>query len=310
MKIFGFGRAMQRERDNQRQAERNELAASDFKLPTDGGDMLGLKYALFILFGYYNARLFLHTVPGGEGWMTAFFALAGEATALYCLNIYTRTAGGHKTAVGLFGAALTLFSVTHATISFFRIDRHVVASGPVQFYCQRIAFPLLFGLLLLAAIIIPLTHWRKKIAAERARAQTEIETGRARLLAESANLRNESQLERERLRFLEEQLMIEGEYVSKIEQFAQLKEREGQAIESISDPAVREQIAAMLGRSVEIRPTIKHRIGSPAHRKNEGIPYEEYNRKYGITDAPELPKGVARQYPSSGEWDTERKRSH
>src|SRR5262249_25543582 len=162
MKIFGFGRAMQRERDNQRQAERNELAAVNFKLPTDGGYMLGLKYALFVLFGYYNARLFLHTVPGWEGYMTAFFALAGEATALYCLNTFTRTAGGHKTAVGLFGAALTIFSVTHATISFFRIDRHIVASGPVQFYCQRIAFPLLFGLLLLAAIIIPLTHWRKK----------------------------------------------------------------------------------------------------------------------------------------------------
>ncbi len=249
MKIFGFGRAMMRARDNQRQADRNEQTAADFKLPTDTGYMLGLKYALFLLFGYYNARLFLQIVPGWEGYLTASFALAGEATALYCLNTYTRTAGGHKIAVGIFGVALTIFSITHATISFFRIDHHEVAGGPIQFYCQRVAFPLLFGLLLLAAVIIPMTHWRKKVAAERAKAQTEIETGRARLLAESANLRNESELERERLKFLEEQLLIEGEYVQKIEQFARLKEREAQAINSISDETLREQIAGMLGRS-------------------------------------------------------------
>jgi len=249
MKIFGFGRAMQRQRENQKQADHNEQAAADFKLPTDGGYMLGLKYALFVLFGYYNARLFVHTVPGWEGWMTAFFALAGEATALYCLNTYVRTAGAHKSAVGLFGAALTLFSVAHATISFFQIDQQAAASGAIEFYCRRVAFPLLFGLLLMAAISIPLAHWRKKIAAEQAKAQTEIETGRARLLAESANLRNESALERARLSFLEEQLLIEGEYVEKIEQFAKLKEREGEAINAISDAALRDQVAAMLGRS-------------------------------------------------------------
>ncbi len=277
MKIFGFGRAMMRERENQREAERNEQTANDFKLPTDGGYMLGLKYALFVLFGYYNARLFLNTVPGWEGWLTAGFALAGEATALYCLNTFPRTAGSHKTAVGLFGAALTAFSVTHATISFFRIDQHAVASGPIRFYCERIAFPLLFGLLLLAAIIIPLTHWRKKVAAERAKAQTEIETGRARLLAESANLRNEAMLERERLRFLEEQLLIEGEYVQKIEQFAQLKERESEAINSITDPAVREQVATMLGRS-----SGKPSMGRQAATKRFGPltdeEYEHYRR--------------------------------
>src|SRR5262249_46475015 len=157
---------------------------------------------------------------------------------------------------------------------FFRIDRHSIASAPVQFYCQRVAFPLLFGLLLLVAIIIPLTHWRKKVAAERAQAQTEIETGRARLLAESANLRNEAALERERLKFLEEQLLIEGEYVSKIEQFARLKERETEAIDSISDPAIRDQVATMLGRSAG-----KPRLGRAAATKAFGAMSDsEYER--------------------------------
>ncbi len=249
MKIFGFGRAIMDSMFKQREADRHKEEVAAFNLPTDGGYILFLKYCLFCLFGYYNARLFIHTVPGWEGYMTAVFALAGEGTALYCLNTYSRTAGAHKTAVGAFGLALTLFSVTHATISFFRVDQHEAASPYVRFYCERIAFPLLFGLLLAAAITIPLCHWRKKIAAEQARAQTEIETNRAKLLSEFANLDNTAELEQARVNFLERVLGIEGEYIQKIEQYALLKRREMQAIESIEDPAIREQILAFLGRS-------------------------------------------------------------
>lgn len=251
MKLFSFGRAMQQARNNQIQSDHHGRAAGEFDLPTDGGYILVLKYALFILFGYYNARLFINTVPGWEGYLTAFFAIAGEATAVYCLNTYARTAGQHKTAVGAFGLLLTLFSVTHATISFFKIDKHAAASAVVEIYCQRVAFPLLFGLLLASAIVIPLTHWRKKIAAEQARTQTAIQMESARLIAEKARLQNESEVERARLEHMRETLRIEGEYIQEIEHFARLKEREAEAIASISDPTMREQVAHLLGRSGE-----------------------------------------------------------
>jgi len=74
MKTFGFGRAIQQQRDHQKQQARNKQVANEFKLPTNRGYLLGLKYALFVLFG--------------------------------------------------------------------------AASASIQFYCQRIAFPLLFSLLL------------------------------------------------------------------------------------------------------------------------------------------------------------------
>ena len=203
LKIFNAGKAFTRQQERDQESEHLKHEAEQYDLASDGGYLTVLKSALFLLFAYYNARLFIVTVPGWEGYMTAVFALLGEATAFYCLLNFTRSAGAHKWALGAFGAVLTLFSVTHATISFFRIERSAF-SVPLRFYCERVAFPLLFGLLLLAAIIIPLCHWRKRIAQEQAAAQVEIETGRARLVGNAAALRNEALLEHERLEHLRE----------------------------------------------------------------------------------------------------------
>lgn len=266
MRLFGIGQAFAKERESKKQSEEMRQEADNFQLVSDGGYMLLLKYLLFVLFGYYNARLFVVTVPGWEGYATAFFALAGEATALYCINNFTRSAGWHQAALGAFGVLLTLFSVTHATISFFRMETSANLSGGVRFYCERVAFPLLFGLLLLAAIIIPALHWRKKIAAEQAKTQVQIASSRARLLAESASMRDESALERERLAQLEEQIKLEGEYITKLEQFARLKEREQAVINSVSDPKLREQIANAIGKTVDT-PKKPH----PVWRGNERI---------------------------------------
>jgi hypothetical protein len=278
MRLFGIGKAFAKERDNARQSEELKQEAGSFQLVGDGGYILLLKYLLFVLFGYYNARLFVVTVPGWEGWMTALCALAGEGTALYCINSFTRSAGGHRAALGLFGALLTLFSVTHATISFFRLESHGGMSGGVRFYCERVAFPLLFGLLLLASIFIPLTHWRKKIAAEQAKAQVRIASSRAQLLSEAAAMRDENQLERERIASLEEQILLEGEYVGKLEQFADMKARQKAIIDGIADPTLREQIAGMLGMSATEKPsastsarvTTLHPVG--AFRRRPGSP--------------------------------------
>lgn len=248
MKLFSIGKAFSRERDRAKQADAIQREADNYDLATDGGYLLGLKYLLFALFGYYNAKLFVNTISGWEGYGTALCALAGEATALYCINNYTRSAGAHKTALGLFGVSLTVFSVVHATISFFRIHEMEGYSAGIEFYCRRVAFPLLFSMLMLAAIAIPLLHWRKKIAAEQARAQVQIAADRARVAVQTAALRNEALLEHERLAHFEEELRIEGEYVAKLEQFAALKQREMDAINRIGDPELRQQIALALGR--------------------------------------------------------------
>ncbi len=109
----------------------------------------------------------------------------------------------------------------------------------------------MFGLLLAASIVIPLTHWRKKIAAEQAKTQTAIQMDNARLVGERARLQNEAAIERERLEHMRETLRIEAEYIQEVKYFARLKEEEAEAIASIPDPTTREQVAHLLGRSGE-----------------------------------------------------------
>ena len=254
--MFNIGRRFHEAMNRQRAGEAITREGESFRLASAEGFIKGLKYALFCLFGYYNARLFIVTVPGWEGYLTAVFALAGEATALYCLTQFNRSAGQHQIALGVFGALLTLFSVTHATISWFRLESHTGLSAGIQFYCERVAFPLLFGLLLLAAVTIPLLHWSRKIAAEQAQARVAIETGRARLVAESANLKAESELERERLAHLEEKLKIGNEYATKLTAFAQLKNREREALLSITDEDLRAELAAEFGLTLPEPPPV------------------------------------------------------
>ena len=241
MKIFNVGKAFSRQQEQERESEKLKSEAEGYELASDGGYWTGLKVALFVLFGYYNARLFLVTVPGWEGYLTAAFALLGEATAFWCLHNFTRSAGAHKAALGTFGALLTIFSVTHATISFFRMESHAGFSAPLRFYCERVAFPLLFGLLLLAAIVIPLCHWRKRIAQEQAATQVDIASSRARLVGSAAALKNEALLEHERLEHLRERIRLGNEYVSELEAFAAMKAREHDALNRIGNPEVRKE---------------------------------------------------------------------
>lgn len=254
MKIFNVGKAFSRQQEQERESEKLQHEAERYDLASDGGYWTALKSALFILFAYYNARLFIVTVPGWEGYLTAVFALLGEATAFWCLHNYVRSAGAHKTALGVFGVVLTLFSVTHATISFFRMEQSAQFSGKLRFYAEHVAFPLLFGLLLLAAIIIPLCHWRKRIAQEQAATQVELASDRARLVGSAAALKNEALLEQERLEHLRERIRLGNDYVGELEAFAQMKQREHEALNRISNPEVRKELANALGIKLDEKP--------------------------------------------------------
>lgn len=247
MKSFfsSIGQLLNQQRTRQNESDTLANEAESFKTAKNGGYIVALKYALFFLFGFYNARLFIATVPGWEGYLTAAFALAGETTALWCFNNYPRSTGHHNTALGVFALLLFAFSFTHASISFFRME-HGSLSEPINFYCERVAFPLLFGLLLLAAIVIPLCHWSAKVAAEQADAQTKIETSRARLVAESAEMNNQATLERERLKHFKNEIELGNEYVGELKRFATMKRDEQAALDGIPEP-LRSQIASQLG---------------------------------------------------------------
>jgi hypothetical protein len=236
-----------KDRTRARQVHQQEKAAEQFDLAPAKGLPYYLKFALFGLFGYYNVKLFLNTVPGWEGWMTAGFAVGLEALAMYCIINFVKSSDLHKTMLGVFGAILTAFSFIHATLSFFRVERNARWAPVIEYYSQNVAFPLLFALLFVASLAIYLTHFKQKVTQAQAKSMVEIETRKAEMLAESTIMRAESQLEREKLERLEEQMKIEGEYVTKLKSYVGLKQQEIEIVQGIPDPALREQVARELG---------------------------------------------------------------
>lgn len=270
MKLFSIAKGFNEAEEQDRESEALKHEADSFRLATNGGYIVALKYALFALFGFYNVRLFLTTVLGWEGYLTAVFALAGETTALYCFNNYTKSTGRHKSALGVFAVLLFAFSFTHATISFFRMERgnH---SDKINFYCEHVAFPLLFGLLLLAAIIIPLLHWRAEVASEQAKAKAQIEKNRAEMVARSANLRHEATFAREQLGSLEEKIKIGNDYVQRLKAYTAMKRDERQALAEVDDPDLQRELANTFGvpQSAFASASDSRKIGFDASSDNQ-----------------------------------------
>jgi hypothetical protein len=268
MDISAIGKMLGRKTEQAKASEDLKTEASKFQLATNNGYIKVLKYLLFILFGFYNARLFLTTIAGWEKYHTALFALLGECTALYCYDNYTKSTGRHKAALGIFGIALFVFAFTHASISYFKMERGDY-SDPIRFYCEHVAFPVLFGLLLLAAIVIPLMHWRTRIAAAQAKAQVEIDESRAKLVAQTSQMNDENELERARIEHFKEKVKIGNEYAAELRNYALMKQTELDALLEMPEP-MRSQIASELGidLSKQPKPVVAWRGGERVDRGN------------------------------------------
>jgi hypothetical protein len=257
-----FGRIYDFLNSNREKArQRYKQAIQQFKLAPAKGFPYYVKFGLFGLFGYYNVKLFLYTVPGWEGWLTAVFALGLEIQALYCIRNYVRSAGQHKVALGVCGAALTLFSFAHATLSFFKVEQNRRWAETIEWYSRDVAFPLLFMLLFVSSLWIFLSHWKQKVAQEQAKAMADIERREARMLAEGHARLAEAELEQGKLDQLEDQIRIEGEYISKLNSYIKLKEREIDIVRGISDPALREKVARELGLDIDSTPPLLRDYG-------------------------------------------------
>jgi len=103
-------------------------------------------------------------------------------------------------------------------------------------------------MMLVAVCILYYTHWSTKISEERAKSLLEIEKSRARLLTEKIDLQNQSEVERARLAYFEEQVLLEEEYVKAVDKLVHVKRHGEQVLNSIADPQVRAEILAALGR--------------------------------------------------------------
>ncbi len=259
-KLFNVGKSLyeSQKKDEQKQAEGKAAESHDLVGP--GGYMTVVKYAAFTVLAALNIRLFLESLHYGVwGVAVGLVAVLTEGTAIYCWRNQIRTAGSHRTGMIFFAVAFTAISLAHAFVSFLELCGAAKdLEKTIYVYSYFVAFPLMFGMLVLCVCTLFLLHWQTKISKERARAQTEIAKSNAELQIEKANLRQSMEIEESRLDHLKAMVGMENQYVESLEDLVVVKERQQQALARISDPEIRDEIFAVLGRIAQ--PTQSKRI--------------------------------------------------
>lgn len=249
-KLFNVGQSLHesQKKEERKQAETKAADRSDLVGP--GGYMTIVKYAVYAVLAALNLRLFLETLGYGV-WGVAVGAVAvlTEGTAIYCWRNQIRSAGNHRKAMIVFAVAFTALSLAHGCASLWELSGAGKAIGkPLWVYSYFVAFPLMFGLLVVCVCVLYVTHWQTKISKEKASAQTEIAVGDAKLQIERAHLRQNMEVEESRLEHLKAMVGMENQYVESLEDLVVVKERQQAALARITDPEIRDEVFASLGR--------------------------------------------------------------
>lgn len=246
--IFNFGRSITGNMKDDSSAEAMKQKAEGFKLVGLGGFLSVVKYCVFGVLAALNVHLFMTTVPGAYGILIGFMAILFECFAVYCWNNGSRSAGAHRSALWFFAILFTCVSCAHATAALYEIMGEGERMPWLYAYSHYIAFPLIFGLMIVGVCVLYLLHWQTHIAAAQAAAKQEIARSEAELIAESVNLDHVSKVEKARLDFFKKKTMIEAGYVEAIKDYARVMSEGERTIQSIENPDVKRQLLAALGR--------------------------------------------------------------
>ncbi len=249
MKIFNFGHAISKTLDRENSARELHKEAETFDLAGTGGFLAFVKYAVFTVLASLNFHLFYTHVPGIWGVALGLTAILFEACAVYFWNKQNKSAGNHKRALQTFAVLFTTVSFVHGCAALYQLGNVGPSlAAPILIYSKYIAFPLLFGLMVLSVCVTHYLHWSTAISEVRANAQLQAEQGRAELITQSLALANQGEIEKARLKFFEDQILLEEQYVHGVEKFAAIKARGERALQSITDPEVKRELFAALGR--------------------------------------------------------------
>lgn len=259
--LFNFGKSL----DGSNQAanmQKLKDEAKGFKLAGTGGFLSIVKYLVFTVLACLNFHLFYTHAPGIWGVLIGSVALLFEACAIYFWNKQNQSAGAHQKALQFFAIAFTVLSFVHGTAALYQL----AGVGPsithtVELYSRYVAFPLLFGLMVLAVCVLHYVHWSTKISNARANAVLDMAKRRAELMTETARLESEALVETERLEHFKRKVILEEQYVQAVEEFAKVKARGQNVINSIVDPEVRSELMNAMGRISTQSPGAPRRIG-------------------------------------------------
>lgn len=248
MSLFNFGKALDADSKSANRSELLRAEANNFDLADTRGFLSVVKYLVFTILASLNFHLFYSHVPGIWGVALGCVALLFEACAIYFWNKQNKSAGHHKSALQAFAVLFTVISFTHGCAALYQIG----GVGPslentIYNYSKYVAFPLLFGLMVLAVCVLHYLHWSTRISEARAATLLHAEQGRANLITQALDLEHQAEIERSRLAFFEEKLIQEEKYVQAVERFAAVKARGRRAIDGITDPEVRQELLNAMG---------------------------------------------------------------
>lgn len=244
MSLFNFGRALSVDK------QKSELPPTqDFDLAGTGGFLSVVKYLVFAILASLNFHLFFTHAPGVWGVLIGCVALMFEACAIYFWGKQHKSAGSHQIALQAFAITFTVLSFVHGTAALYQlagVGRDI--NEIVEIYSRYIAFPLLFGLMVLAVCTLYFFHWSTGISNARAKAMLEMERRRAELMTESMALESEAMVENQRLEHFKRKVLLEEQYALAAEDFAKVKQRQLSVLNAITDPETRADMLHAIGR--------------------------------------------------------------
>jgi hypothetical protein len=244
MSLFNFGRALSVDK------QKSELSPTqDFDLAGTGGFLSVIKYLVFAILASLNFHLFFTHAPGVWGVLIGCVALMFEACAIYFWNKQNKSAGSHQIALQAFAITFTVLSFVHGTAALYQlagVGRDI--NEIVEIYSRYVAFPLLFGLMVLAVCTLYFFHWSTGISNARAKAMLEMERRRAELMTESMALESEAMVENQRLEHFKRKVLLEEEYALAAEDYAKVKQRQLSVLNAITDPETRADMLHAIGR--------------------------------------------------------------
>lgn len=234
-----------------RQKEEVALAeeAQSFKMANLNTMATIAEVAVLGICGILSWKFFSRTVEGTMGLIIGSLAIVLEILAFFCWQGISKSAGKYRVALITCAVVLTAVSATHASIEWWKHTGVIQqASGEIQFYADYLALFVLIGLLAGAAFWLKTAHWQSEISKERAKAETRTAIARAELVGAKAEMQAESQLDRARVQFLNEQLETANEAVDAITKIAATHQRAEEALAALGNPELANNLRRQFGQ--------------------------------------------------------------
>jgi hypothetical protein len=251
--LLPFKKILDEGRDQEKQDIQLAEDAKSFKLANLNTIATIAEICVLGICAILNWNFFSGTIKGAMGYVVGTLAIVLECLAFFCWQGISKSAGKYRIALISCAITLTTVAAAHASIEWWK-DTGVIqqASAQIQFYADYLALFTLIALLAGASFWLKIAHWQSAISRERAKSEERVAIARAGLVGAKAEMDAETQLDRARVRFLNDQLETANEAVDAIEKIAATHERSEQALSRLNGSPLAENLRRQFGTIAKI----------------------------------------------------------